>query len=256
MTNPDYTHAVLVIDRSGSMESVRNDAQGGINAFLRDQYALDQGKFTTTLVQFDTEIETVSRLATDPISYTLEPRGGTALFDAVGIEIHKTGADLGAMDEDERPGRVLFVIVTDGEENSSHEYGLETVRSLVEHQRDVYNWNFQFIGADEAAWQGEGMGMQSTRYVGSGLGNVAAYASLGDATTQFRSAPMGASFMMPEELGEDYAPETGSVIAKSKPAVKKATAKSGPAKTTKSAAKPAAVKKTAAKAAKKDSTTS
>lgn len=235
MTNPDYTHAVLVVDRSGSMSDVKDEAQGGINAFLKDQYALD-GKLTTTLVQFDTEIETVMRMSTEPISYVLEPRGMTALLDAVGSEIHRTGADLSKLDEDERPGRVLFVIVTDGAENSSNEYNLETVRSLVEHQRDVYNWVFQFIGAGEAAWQGHEMGMAASQYVQSAKGNRSAYASLNAATIGYRSAPIaGASFAMPDIIEEDTADTLGfnsdpAVKPTKKPAAKKAgVAKKAPA---------------------------
>ncbi len=203
MTNADYTHLTLLVDRSGSMDAVRSDAQGGINELLAKQFALP-GTLTVTLVEFDSEIDTVVRMGIGPIDYTLEPRGMTRLLDAAGIEIKHTGADLAALSEGDRPGRVLFVVVTDGEENSSTEYGFEQVRALVEEQSTAYGWAFQFIGADDAAWQGESMGMKSSKYKGSGKGTRSAYTSIDAAMRSYRAdpAPM-AAFSMPDDIPEE-----------------------------------------------------
>jgi Mg-chelatase subunit ChlD len=202
MTNADYTHVTLVVDRSGSMAEVQSDAQGGINTLLTDQFALP-GRLTLTLVEFDSEIDTVARMSTDAVAYELEPRGMTRLLDAVGLEIRQTGADLAALDEDDRPARVLFVVVTDGDENSSTEYRFEQVRALVAQQRDRYGWVFQFIGAGDAAWQGAEMGMASARYVASGQGTRNAYATANLAMQDWRSAPAGAvDFSMPTQIPE------------------------------------------------------
>ena len=203
MTNADYTHLTLVVDRSGSMDSVRTDAQGGINELFAKQFALP-GRLTVTLVEFDSEINTVVRMGTEAIEYTLEPRGMTRLLDATGLEIKQTGADLAALSEDDRPARVLFVVVTDGDENSSKEYRFEQVRAMVESQRNEYNWVFQFIGAGDAAWQGESMGMKSARYTPSAKGTKRAYDSASDAMVSFRSAPvMSAVFDLAVEIPED-----------------------------------------------------
>ena len=144
----DLTDITLVVDRSGSMQAVREDAQGGLNAFLEKQ-AGEPGEALLTLVQFDTDYEILHRgvpLAEAP-SYQLEPRGATALLDAVGRAIDETGARLAAMPEAERPGLVVFAVVTDGEENSSQELTLEQVRERIEHQQEKYAWQFTFLGA-------------------------------------------------------------------------------------------------------------
>lgn len=197
----DYTHITLVVDRSGSMNAVQEDAQGGINTLLEEQFALD-GKLTVTLVQFDTSVDTVKRLANEKFTYELQPRGMTALLDAVGLEIIKTGRDLALMKEKDRPAKVLFVVVTDGEENSSREYTIEKVKELTENQKSRYNWDFQFIGADQAAWAGRSLGMNTTQYVNTGIGNHTLYATLNNSATAYRSAVIGTAFAMADSVGE------------------------------------------------------
>ena len=95
---PDLTDITLVIDRSGSMEEIRSDAAGGVNAFIRQQ-AQQPGETLLTLVQFDDEYEFVHRGV--PIKevppYTLVPRSGTALLDAVGRAINETADRLAKM---------------------------------------------------------------------------------------------------------------------------------------------------------------
>ena len=201
MTKKDYTHLTLVVDRSGSMEAMKEEAQGGINTLLTEQFALP-GKLTVTLVEFDDHIDTVARLAKKTIDYSLVPRGMTALLDAVGSEIVKTGADLDKMKEDARPEKVLFVIVTDGEENQSKEYTFEKVKELIAHQKDAYNWSFQFLGAGEAAWQGQSLGMGSSSYNGQDVGgNTRLYGALSASMASYRSAvEPDAQFAMPETV--------------------------------------------------------
>jgi hypothetical protein len=196
----NYTHISLVVDRSGSMTDVKDDAQKGIDALLTDQFALD-GKLTVTLTQFDDKIDTVKRLAKRKFKYELKPRGWTALLDAVGQEITKTGEDLAALPEDKRPAKVLFVVVTDGYENASREYNTESIKALVDTQKNDYNWEFQFIGADQAAWAGAQLGMASTQYVGSAIGTQTMYAGLNNATTAYRSS--NAAFAMAAVLDEE-----------------------------------------------------
>lgn len=201
MTKKDYTHLTLVVDRSGSMEAMKEEAQGGINTLLTEQFALP-GKLTVTLVEFDDHIDTVARLAKKTMDYSLVPRGMTALLDAVGSEIVKTGADLDKMKEDARPDKVLFVIVTDGEENQSKEYTFEKVKELIAHQKDAYNWSFQFLGAGEAVWQGQSLGMGSSSYNGQDIGgNTRLYGALSASMANYRSAvEPDAQFAMPETV--------------------------------------------------------
>ena len=202
MTNADYTHLTLVVDRSGSMSSVQDEAQGGINALIADQFAL-AGKLTVTLSQFDNAFDTVRRMGDSPFTFSLEPRGMTALLDAVGMELVRTGEDLEALPEEDRPGRVVLVVVTDGQENASHEYTLDAVRSMLAVQREQYGWEVRFLGADDAAWQGQALGVGTTRYANTAAGNEAVFASMPGSLTAYREAPLGQSLAMPDEITVD-----------------------------------------------------
>ena len=159
----DFTDITLVVDRSGSMEAIRQDAMGGVNRFILDQ-AEKPGDAVLTLVQFDTEYEFVHRAK--PIKgipqYVLTPRGGTALLDAVGRAINETGERLAAMPEANRPGLVVFVVMTDGEENSSREFTKKQIKEKISHQQEKYGWQFVFLGANQDAFAEAGaMGMQA-----------------------------------------------------------------------------------------------
>ena len=152
---PNMTDINIVLDRSGSMDAVKNDTIGGYNAFLAEQKAAP-GEAAITLVQFDHEYEVVYQAA--PLSdakqldgNTFVPRGNTALYDAVGRTINATGARLSAISETERPGKVIFVILTDGEENASKEFSATRIAEMIQHQKDHYQWEFVFLGANQDA---------------------------------------------------------------------------------------------------------
>ncbi len=158
--NKNLTDITLVVDRSGSMASIQDDAQGGINTFIKDQKTAT-GDAVLTLVQFDTEYEFVHKAVAiaDVGTYTLNPRGGTALLDAVGRATAEATERLEKVAEAYRPGLVVFVIVTDGHENSSKEFKVEQIKKLIEGQREK-GWEFIFLGADEKAFdQGLAMGI-------------------------------------------------------------------------------------------------
>jgi len=157
VTNPDLRHIAIVLDRSGSMYSVKTDTEGGLKAFLAEQQAAP-GETTVSLYQFDTEYEPVYEnlpLADVP-DYQLLPRGGTALLDAVGRTISTVGAQLAAKAEDDRPGEVIVVILTDGEENQSREFSLATVKQMITAQQESFAWRFVFLGADQDAFAAAG----------------------------------------------------------------------------------------------------
>lgn len=159
----DLTDITLVIDRSGSMHFCQQEAQNGVNCFIEEQKK-GQGEAVLTLVQFDTEYDLVHRAK--PISevphYTLEPRGMTALLDAVGRAINETGERLSNMLEEQRPGLVVFVIVTDGLENSSHEFTKQQIKEIITHQQDQYQWQFTYLGANQDAFrEARGIGISS-----------------------------------------------------------------------------------------------
>jgi len=150
------TEIIVVLDRSGSMASIAKDMEGGFNEFIRQQ-RLIPGECRVTLVQFDTQYEMVyagmDLHSVPPLK--LEPRGGTALLDAIGRTIEDTGRRYSSMQEAERPERVLFVVLSDGQENSSNPYGSYirpgVVPSLIKRQTDVYSWQFVYFGANQDA---------------------------------------------------------------------------------------------------------
>jgi len=146
---------VMVLDRSGSMSGCQDATIKGFNEFLKDQKK-QPGEARLTLVQFDHKYENVyDGLALNDVplltSQTFQPRGFTALLDAIGKTINSTGRRLEAMPEARRPGRVLFVILTDGHENHSREFNAKQVFAMIRHQEDKYGWKFVFIGADQDA---------------------------------------------------------------------------------------------------------
>jgi hypothetical protein len=148
MTNPDYTHLVVVMDRSGSMDTIRTDMEGAINALFEEQATLP-GKCLVDLVQFDDRYDVVFKDREVGLAKaTLQPRGLTALVDAIGKTIADVGIKLDRLPEDERPGTVIVAVVTDGMENASQEYTADNVKEMIKHQTDVYGWNFTFLGAN------------------------------------------------------------------------------------------------------------
>lgn len=152
MTNPDYTAIAVVVDRSGSMASMQKDAEGGLNTFIKDQKK-EPGDCSLRIDQFDTIYENVikSTPIKDVNKYSLQPRGGTALLDAIGKTVTSFGEELAALEEDARPGNVIVVVVTDGGENASGEWDAEGVKALIKKQEDEFNWSFVFLAANQDA---------------------------------------------------------------------------------------------------------
>jgi len=146
----DLTDITMVVDRSGSMDEIRSDAEGGVNAFIENQ-AKEPGEALLTLVQFDTEYEFLCKGVpiTQAPEFKLVPRGSTALLDAIGRAMIETGQRLEAMAEQDRPGLVIFVVMTDGQENSSQEFSKAKIKEMTQLQQETYSWHFTFLGADQ-----------------------------------------------------------------------------------------------------------
>ena len=152
MTDPTYTHIAFLLDRSGSMQTIKTDTEGGFDAFIAEQRH-QPGRCTVTLAQFDTDYEEV--YADRPIEQvpplSLAPRGRTALLDSIAHLVHSTGARLSGLPEDQRPGTVIIGIMTDGYENASREYTHPAIKSLIEQQEQQYQWTFMYLGANQDA---------------------------------------------------------------------------------------------------------
>jgi ADP-heptose:LPS heptosyltransferase len=186
---------ICIIDRSGSMASISNDAIGGFNTFLEEQRKVP-GEATLTFVQFDTEYEIVHE--NKPLQNvpelnhdTYQPRGMTALLDAVGRTIDDTGRRLANMPEGSRPEKVIIAILTDGEENSSRKYDLGKVRELIKHQKDNYQWEFIFLGANQDAFaEAAKIGIDakdSFNFAATEKGVRSAYTNMSASVAQYRT---------------------------------------------------------------------
>ena len=151
----DLTEIVCVIDRSGSMETIRSDAIGGFNSFLSTQQE-EPGAAKLTLVLFNHDYhlshDGIDIQAVEPLNNdTYVPVGTTALLDAVGKTISEVGNRLHNTPEKERPTKVIVAILTDGLENASREFSQEKVFDMITHQRENYNWEFLFLAANQDA---------------------------------------------------------------------------------------------------------
>lgn len=196
MTNENYTHIGLVVDRSGSMSGIAQDMNGGIQQLLRDRIGDD--KVLVDVATFDTVVEFVETDATPADIVSAEycvPRGSTALNDAIGQMINRLGNKFKTMSEDQRPGNVIVVIVTDGMENASREYTAEQIKKMVEQQTSEWGWVFTYLAANVDAFAtGAGYGFdrgQTIAYAASSVGtqNVwdAASANIGRVAKGSRS---------------------------------------------------------------------
>ena len=149
----DTTLLVLVVDRSGSMEAIRQDMEGGIATLLAEQAAED-GICLVTLAQFDNEYELLADAIpiSELLAYRLVPRGTTALLDAMGRTISTVRAEIEALAPDDRPRNIVFAVITDGLENASQEWSHLQVMDCVKARIDE-GWHFTFLGANQDAIQ-------------------------------------------------------------------------------------------------------
>lgn len=157
----NLTELVFILDNSGSMEGKEKDVIGGFNSMLKQQKELaGEAKVTTVLFSTDDYILYYRRnieLVPEMTSKDYIVYGGTALLDCFGAMIDRIGEELSNTPESDRPSKVLFVIMTDGEENSSRRYSQMQIKEMVERQKNLYSWNFIYMGADIDAFKIEEM---------------------------------------------------------------------------------------------------
>jgi len=187
---------ICILDMSGSMESIIEKAREGFNQFLREQKA-SENKIRLSLMFFDTDfympyknvkINKVSEVNKD----TYYANGGTALYDAIGQSIDDYIDQLGSTPKEKRADKTLFVILTDGEENSSRVYHQNLIKLMVTEMREEYNAEFIYLGANQdACFVAESMGMDRSNaftYDATNDGISVAYANISTATAYYANS--------------------------------------------------------------------
>ena len=193
----NLTELVFILDRSGSMGGLESDTIGGFNAMLTKQQA-KAGECRITTVLFDDQYETlhdrIDLKAVSPITNKeYYVRGNTALLDAVGKTINKIGSVQKNTAKKYRAEKVLFVITTDGMENASREFGYDKIKSMIEHQKTKYSWEFIFLGANmDAVDVANRFGIDRNRaqnFHNDSEGIGLNYSVLSETVSMFREAP-------------------------------------------------------------------
>ncbi|WP_034759504.1 vWA domain-containing protein [Rossellomorea vietnamensis] len=192
--NREYTEIIFLLDRSGSMCGLEQETIGGYNSFIEKQRKLS-GQTLVTTVLFDDKVEQLwSGVEAGKVELTREEyfvRGCTALMDAVGKTIIEVGNRLSRMAEGQRPGKVIFVITTDGMENASVEFSASQVKDLINQQQQGYNWEFIFLGANiDAAEEAMNIGIDkgsAYQFEASSKGVEAMYDVVSEAVCERRN---------------------------------------------------------------------
>lgn len=192
MTDSNYTHLLVITDRSGSMQGSDAAMREALDGYFADQ-AKEKGLCLVDYIQFDDKYDVVftDREVADAKA-VLRPRGATALLDAIGRAVTDFGNKLKNTVEARRPGQVLVVIVTDGGENASREWTADKVNALIRQQEDNYNWVFTFLGANmdavaTGAWLGVSAANSMTfNQTEAGMAN--SVSSLSNVTSSYRSS--------------------------------------------------------------------
>jgi len=206
------TLLVFVMDRSGSMASIITDSIGGFNTLIEQQKAdcLEKGNTAkVTIVKFNSSVESICNYediskVTPLTGNTFYASGGTSLIDAVCATIVNTGHTLSELSEEERPEKVLFTIITDGEENTSREYTLEKLKEMISEQEKKYNWTFSFIGANiDSFGTANNIGFSNSRgvanYQANSRGVKAMFRGVSNYTMNLKNSAVGdTSFMSVE----------------------------------------------------------
>lgn len=190
----NITELVFILDKSGSMSGLESDTIGGYNSMLDKQRVLE-GECLITTVLFNQNRQLLhDRINLKAIREMNEQQyqvgGMTALIDAIGYGIDKLVSVQKNTIPEYRAQNVLFVIITDGLENASRHYSAERVKTMIEHQKTKYGWEFIFLGANINAVETAGIyGINPERtadYIADGEGTRLSYAAMAETIVNYR----------------------------------------------------------------------
>ena len=205
------TEIVFIIDKSGSMANMAGDTIGGFNGFVASQKQLE-GKATLTTVLFDSTYRTLHNgidihEVTPLTNADYIPGGMTAMLDAIGDTINNVQDRHDGLGT-EKPEKVLFVITTDGEENSSRKYTKSQIEKMIKHQTNGHGWEFMFLGANmDAVKEAEGIGISQSHshtYDYDDIGTKSVYTAMSATASALRC----------DALTEDFNLSTAYATAK------------------------------------------
>lgn len=190
---------IYIIDRSGSMSNIWTDTIGGYNSLIANMKEADGEAYVTTIL-FDNGIEKVVDHVKDVDVQPLDPheympRYTTALLDAIGSTIDNVGLRLYNTPEEERPSHVVVTIITDGYENASKDYKKSQIKDMIALQRDVYSWEFIFLGADiDAFEEASSIGIDPSRTQGFTKSSACLdtlFSSVGEIAVHYKNGRVG-----------------------------------------------------------------
>lgn len=188
----NLTEVVFILDRSGSMSGLEDDTIGGFNSMLKEQRS-EEGDANVTTVLFDDEIEMLHKRVNikeikNITSKDYYVRGCTALLDAIGYSINFM---INVQKKEERAKNVLFIITTDGYENASKEYSYEKIKKMITYEKERYNWQFLFLGANiDAISTARNFGISeefASNYVSDEVGTQITYEVMNSAISTCRA---------------------------------------------------------------------
>ena len=219
MENVNSSELVFVLDKSGSMSGLEADTIGGFNSMLAKQKE-QQGTCRVTTVLFDNNYkllhDRIDLAAVSPLTANdYLPGGSTALLDALGDTIHKIIDVQKSQSAEHRAEKVIFVIITDGQENSSRRFSAPEIKSLITSQQSEFGWEFIFLGANiDAVSTAARYGIsedRASRYVNDSKGVNLNFACVGEALSFMRSKKGRMTREWKQRIDEDYMSREGSL---------------------------------------------
>lgn len=194
MMKKGLTELIFILDKSGSMDGLERDTIGGFNSMLKKQQEIEGESYITTIL-FDNCYELLHdridiRAVTPITEGDYQVGGSTALLDAIGMTIHKIAKVQEQTADEYRAEKVIFIIITDGEENSSREYSIGNIKKLIKKQKAEYGWEFIFLGANiDAVETASQFGINKDRavtYLADSEGTCLNFAVMSAAVTEYR----------------------------------------------------------------------
>lgn len=210
--NEKLTEMVFILDRSGSMGGLESDTIGGFNSMIKKQRE-EEGEAVVTTVLFDNLIETLhDRVPLPDVPELTDKdyfvRGCTALIDAIGSTVDHVSRIHKYIRPEDVPGKVVFVITTDGLENASREYTADRVRKMIE-ERKKDGWEFLFIGANiDSVTTASSFGIDAEHavdYRADAQGTRVLYSAVGSAISGLRKCKA-----VPKKWSEEIKQDTNS----------------------------------------------